>query len=354
VPRVTHYRAPKELAKIVVPKAAIRTFGKRILGVALQKALPAPLSMALDGLDYADSILMKTRVVVNTPLGQWSLVGVCKGGGPVNGWVGIPSTLTGAHANGCLGLQTGTNSTQQAITADPINLGLVDAAWNIDFTRYQHVRNYTRDKASSTPKIRTWVKHNGLNRPTNPNVHRWMNPTPQPLVYPVPSPKGPPYPTKQSAVEIAYPTRIRPAPRTLPAARSRPPGRNEKPHQKTRAAQAAVIVAKILDGISEGSEVIDAVYQALPEHIRTEWEKTHKPPKERPGDQAGQYGIDGADWKLPAIYKYWKHLDAGKAVTNILKNEAEDRAYGAYHKAKNDLTFQGAGRPSRRRKRGGQ
>ena len=105
----------------------------------------------------------------------------------------------------------------------------------------------------------------------------------------------------------------------------------------TRTKAIGIALYKALDAVSESAEVVDAVYDALPKDVRKRWEKERFPDArwirdkntgewvrvgvERPGDNFGQYGIDGADWKLQALYYNWHKVDVEKAIKNIIKNE---------------------------------
>lgn len=109
----------------------------------------------------------------------------------------------------------------------------------------------------------------------------------------------------------------------------RPPRRGEK-EKKVRSKLSALF--KFLDTISEGAEVVDAIFESLP----CELQKKHmdKCRKAQPFlDSAGQYGIDRADCKAKAIWKEWEHVDAPLAVANIIRNEIQDQAIGAIHRA---------------------
>lgn len=102
--------------------------------------------------------------------------------------------------------------------------------------------------------------------------------------------------------------------------------KERKTINKSRA--LAVAVYKVLDAASEYADIVDAVYQALPEDVRKRWDR----PDRRAVDAYGQYGVNGADWKLQALWHNWHRLDTGQAVVNIAKNQLEDAAYGAIHK----------------------
>lgn len=103
---------------------------------------------------------------------------------------------------------------------------------------------------------------------------------------------------------------------------SRRPPRGTKEKKTLGTAALGVKLFRALDKISEGAEVVDAIWRAIPKDKR----------KKKPGrpllDAAGQYGIDGADWKLVQIYDNFGSIDWDQAVRNIIANEVEDRIIG--------------------------
>lgn len=111
------------------------------------------------------------------------------------------------------------------------------------------------------------------------------------------------------------------------------PGEPNK-ERKVMARSKALLVAlfNALDTISEAAEVVDSFYEALPESVRKRWEKNHARPDAPFIDNAGQYGIDGADWKARALYYNWHKVDLDLAVRNVIKNGVEDRLLGDIHK----------------------
>lgn len=125
-------------------------------------------------------------------------------------------------------------------------------------------------------------------------------------------------------------------PEYFPATSTRPPRRGDKEKKVVpRSASAGIAVFKALDRISEAAEVVDAVYQSLPADVRARWDAKMKADKRNPlVDRAGQYGIDHADYKLQAIYYNWSKIDATEAITNVLKNQIEDRLIGAAQRAR--------------------
>lgn len=106
--------------------------------------------------------------------------------------------------------------------------------------------------------------------------------------------------------------------------RAKPPDGVEENKGKSRSRAVAVAIMKGLDDISETAEIIDAIYGTLPEEIREQYEQDGR------GliDQAGQYGIDGADWKLQALYENWDRIDPNEAWKAIAKNIVEDQIHG--------------------------
>lgn len=100
-------------------------------------------------------------------------------------------------------------------------------------------------------------------------------------------------------------------------------------------------VMNIADIASEGAEIVDAVYESLPPETRKHWEEMQGAhwakydgawhwviPSRGLLDSAGQYGIDGADWKARAIWHNWHKIDVDRAIKNIIRNEIQDRVLG--------------------------
>lgn len=87
--------------------------------------------------------------------------------------------------------------------------------------------------------------------------------------------------------------------------------------------------AQMMDKVSEGAEVVDAMYEALPESTKRKWDCDRKAPFI---DQAGQYGVDNADCKARALFHNLHKMDIEKAVRGIIENELEDKLYGAIHR----------------------
>lgn len=123
--------------------------------------------------------------------------------------------------------------------------------------------------------------------------------------------------------------------RQIPHARIPPERGSRENKHMSKLAKFGIALAKVMDGISEASEVIDAVYDALPQDVKDRWEKGVSYDYSvydgvRQGDNYGQYGIDGADWKVRAIYYNWRKVDVNQAARNLIKNHVSDKIIGKY------------------------
>lgn len=184
--------------------------------------------------------------------------------------------------------------------------------------------------------------------PHNPNFTRGRPAlAPAPLAQPVPRP----IPVPRTVVgDAGFP---------FPPRHNRaPPGPKEKEAPKVSSRGKAISLALVaaLDTVSELAEVVDAMYDALPKQVRRRWEKeklgahwvkdfkTGKlkwwvPPSIPSGygarvinvDEFGQYGIQGAHWKVQALWHNWRQLDSVAAVENIARNVTEDQIHGFLH-----------------------
>ncbi|WP_324742997.1 hypothetical protein U8326_06240 [Tsuneonella sp. CC-YZS046] len=157
----------------------------------------------------------------------------------------------------------------------------------------------------------------------NPNVMRGMPTVPE--LEPKPDLATDTATETQPAVAVAktiglsgiYPARPR---------RRRPPRRRERERKMlSRSARIGIALFKILDKMSESAEVVDALYEALPEETRKKWKCNRS---DFGIDQAGQYGIDNADCKAQALYHNFHKVDVQTAVENIIKNEIQDKILG--------------------------
>lgn len=161
----------------------------------------------------------------------------------------------------------------------------------------------------------------------NPNVVRRLPsvrpaPEPQPQREPEKAAKFDPWQGREfsdGGVRYTNPTRSPPS-----------SGEREPPKSISRSRKLAVMVFRSLDAVSEWAEIVDAAFEALPEKVQKRWKRKSR------GliDSAGQYGIDGADWKLQAIFHNYMSLDVQTFVENIIKNNVEDDIIGAMNRAR--------------------
>lgn len=150
-------------------------------------------------------------------------------------------------------------------------------------------------------------------------------------------------------VEVVRETDLEPATQPQPQkqpTRRAPAAAGEKERKvMPRSRAIGLALVRALDRLSESAEVVDSFYQALPADVRKRWEKGRGAHWAKVNgkwkwvglnrglaDQAGQYGIDGADWKLEALWHNWHKVDYAQAIENVAKNELEDRVYGGIYK----------------------
>lgn len=145
-----------------------------------------------------------------------------------------------------------------------------------------------------------------------------LDPTPETQPDPQLAPDNP-VPVKGRTIDPSgsYPT--------VPRGRIPPRRRERERKVLSRSAKIGIVLFKILDKISESAEIVDAIYEALPEETRKKWGCNRS---DFGIDVAGQYGIDNADCKAKALYYNWDKVDWNTAVENIIKNEIQDKVLG--------------------------
>lgn len=180
--------------------------------------------------------------------------------------------------------------------------------------------------ANAGVAVEPTMRHNAI-RPgrmaTDPNIERNA---------PAQAPSRPVLPQVFREVE----TPVRQLVETAAAAAMLPPARGwtglrapsrgtseSKVQPASRAARIGLMLYRALDEISEGAELIDAIYDTLPKKVRDRWER-----KGIPGDTFGQYGIEGADFKILALYHNWHLVEPEQAIKNIIKNSLSDAVIG--------------------------
>lgn len=137
--------------------------------------------------------------------------------------------------------------------------------------------------------------------------------------------------------------------RSVPLSPRSPPRRGERePPKRISASRRFMGLAMAaLDNVSELSEIVDAFYDALPLEVRRKVEKARgyhwakvngawrwMPPRVSRQfiDSAGQYGIDGADWKAKALWDHYRSIDTEQALRNVINNQAQDFVYGQLYR----------------------
>lgn len=116
---------------------------------------------------------------------------------------------------------------------------------------------------------------------------------------------------------------------------SRPPGPREREKKVRTAGRTAAKIFQVLDHISERAEIVDSLWGSLPCAVQKASKDEFEKGLKDSGlgyrvfvDQAGQYGIDGADWKLKVIFRHFDEIDWVRALQLIAINEVEDQIIG--------------------------
>ena len=115
-----------------------------------------------------------------------------------------------------------------------------------------------------------------------------------------------------------------PAPVVTPGHRPQPPRPREK-ERKTKVQRAVARAANVAFEATETLDLIDSLWDALPENIRRSWPKTGVagPTAYRPGAR-----YHSPQDKLRAIYRHMDVLDVPAAIRNIIENHIEDAIIG--------------------------
>ncbi len=322
-------------------KMAVSAATRAAMEAAYQLGMPRPLQLIVEGAQYLGGFIANRNHNYKMPDAGWKVTGMCANPQPPNIYDDWSSGggNNGRWANICLsGQATGVVSPPQTyptVQAEAI-WGRFYVADSLGTIKMQHLINYATQFTGTTNPVR--FHHPGALKPMlNPNFHRAVELEVQPqLARPTAR-----HNRTHQILEVTVASRgarLPPPAAFARTARSSPPPKGTK-EVKTKGLKIAVAVAGLLDRISEGAEVIDAIYQALPKDVRKRWEKGRD--LDRQGDAMGQYGIAGADWKFQAIWHNVLKIDPNKALKNILLNELSDKLYGAAHKARGDLTGRG-------------
>lgn len=156
-------------------------------------------------------------------------------------------------------------------------------------------------------------------------------PSPRPRLLPDnPSVPGPSWvfnvPGKPTLVLPTFPPLVGPGTGSNPGTEVAPlPGR-PRPRQKEKKVYAKLKggAARLVSGITETADAVDAIYEALPEKLRKKLEKRYRQQAIREGRWVTIPPHQKAEW----IYRYWKKVDIVQAMKNLAINELEDRVIG--------------------------
>lgn len=323
-----------------------------------------PARRAFELVELFDDIVYaypRTGDIVANPARGWRLYGECANPmGPithfnVRGWTSTPwHQAPLEYAEECLAGQAGVGTPLPVVVPNSNYLGLIlFHGYEIapGQLRYQFVRTYWRYEGNTSSEPHTIQEKTVVSclPAVNPNFIRWMptyRPGDNPEVADAPGQVLALAPTVRDRTMEATATSVRTQQRKH--LREPPEKQTQEGKYSTRSRRFALALAKVMDGISEGSEVITSFYDALPEELRKQIEKARFPNArwikdkrtgkwrkvgmDRPGDQYGQYGIEGADWKAQALWEHWDKVDMEAAMENLFKNYVEDKVIGGIHR----------------------
>lgn len=168
-----------------------------------------------------------------------------------------------------------------------------------------------------------WLAGNPFMAP-NPNLVRMAQPVR--LADPIPLAEPSPWARSKPIMQFDVSPTGAPMPWAPPAPphRRAPPRVREK-HRKGESPDPSLgpKLADKLEKISEGCDLIDSLYQALPPEVDAKWKCNAIK-----GGFGGQYEVGGCNCKAAALAHNFHKLDLTDAVRNILTNEIEDRIIG--------------------------
>lgn len=153
-------------------------------------------------------------------------------------------------------------------------------------------------------------------------LRTWRSPTEGRRVGPAPERRLEPArrarPSDRPATIIELPPRPGPAPSSPGSHTQKPPkGRGNKERKlKTKSAAAFNLVRRVFEAAFEGIDIIEAIFDALPKHIRDRYPGAHRDPV----------------MMLEAINLHWQTIDLQEMVGNLIWNELEDFIYGGLGK----------------------
>lgn len=191
--------------------------------------------------------------------------------------------------------------------------------------RSSHIRSFWRENAADP--VRPFPRYIPA-RPAVPGrpAQYTILPLPLPMTHTTALPAPVPYrlPTNglpYQTASVNTSTSARNVQRTKTPHNRLPPGKGEK-EKKTRATPAAFSrVGRFLSVVTEGADIIEAVYGALPEKIR-----------QRAFAQKGTGRKLTPQEQLVVIYRNINQLDMAVVVANLAYNQIEDKIIGTVGK----------------------
>lgn len=322
--------------------AAMRKLDRKLKALGVAKQLRQSLfSKSLTGRipwdsigDFAD-LLDRGQPGPRLHHGSWAFSGQCTTGIPLNPQSNVSAGIT------CINSLT--------TSAYPTAGWAVGWTYPASTVRYLHHNVLVPRANPAIADNRTRQRYENLRAPQTSMPGRWYMPEPEPWTDPnvqraQPSLRPAPSPQEMYDFDTAVQEQTEAALNRLPPSQTRtfeqtayrvsrplrqpPRGRSRERKFLSKSMQLLIALFKGLDSLSEVSELVDAFYDALPKHIKDAWKQKSRGLL----DNAGQYGIDGADWKLQALYHNWKSVDPQKAVKNVVNNHLQDQLLGAAHK----------------------
>lgn len=354
---------PRKPAVAPTPKPAVRVAPRPIFPYpAVRRAprirLPGVLGFALQNADYLETMLFPKKWLVPNPLNGWrKCFGDCTGVNPNDSRQGATAyspCVPNPTAYQCLSGQAtgplvGILPPEDTSAAYLLTYNALGASWRAVFhSRYQRQADLVGTVQADPVMIASMRMGYALRPMPDPNIARHTPTLPDLEVGFAEALQ----PTELSAEEVVARLEALPWTKTVIRAgsppiggspgsappRVKPPVVGGKPHMRRRPkrgtkekkVKGAIYYAFLIaDAISEGAEVVDALFEALPKDVQKRWKCNRSVAFI---DKAGQYGIDNADCKAKAVFHNLHKIDGVDAIRNIIANQAEDKLIGALHK----------------------
>ena len=302
----------------------------RLVGAAGATALRIGLGigLALEAGEMVDNLLRLPAPVPN-PANGWELIAECptwavKG---INSWTSFtayPGAATRATFNSCLDGQASgpPNFPVTPLSGTTNGLGFRHTVQNSSGSwRAQNQRLYGRPDVGvqKLPPAHTHTYAEGIpmiGAQSNPNAMRRSPEAARSEPFPMrtgPKPAPDSWGWSSDGTPPAEPTSSRPEKGT----------REQK--QRSRANRVGTFLWGLMDVASEYTEILDAMYDALPAKDRARWACAK-------GIGIGQYGSEMNTCKGKALFHNWHKMDGPTAFMNIAKMVTEDMTIGAFHK----------------------